>query len=95
MKRLPSSLLAALLALSLAVNAAEDRKKPRKAKTQTTQTTQPAEPKEQKEVTVYVTKTGEKYHLKSCQYLRRSAITMTLDHVKGRYAPCSRCNPPK
>ena len=45
--------------------------------------------------TVYVTKTGKKYHLESCSSLRRSKIPMSLVEAKQRYSPCSRCNPPR
>jgi len=45
--------------------------------------------------TVYVTKTGSKYHLSSCSYLRSSSISMNLkEAVDEGYSPCSRCNPP-
>ncbi len=45
--------------------------------------------------TVYVTKTGSKYHSAGCSYLRRSAIAMDLaDAIASGYTPCSRCNPP-
>lgn len=47
------------------------------------------------EGTVYVTKTGKKYHLGSCSSLRRSKIPMSLADAKRRYSPCSRCNPPR
>ena len=47
------------------------------------------------EETVYVTKTGKKYHLSSCSSLRRSKIPMSLADAKRRYSPCSRCNPPR
>jgi endonuclease G len=44
---------------------------------------------------VYITKTGEKYHRDSCQYLRRSKIETTLGAaVSLGYDPCSRCKPP-
>lgn len=33
---------------------------------------------------VYVTKTGEKYHIESCQYLRYSKIKIDLDQAKER-----------
>ena len=45
--------------------------------------------------TVYVTKTGKKYHLGSCSSLRRSKIPMSLAEAKKGYGPCSRCNPPR
>jgi hypothetical protein len=49
-----------------------------------------------KEVTVYVTKTGEKYHNSGCSYLRKSCIPMNLSDAKsGGYTPCSRCHPPQ
>lgn len=47
------------------------------------------------DVTVYVTKTGKKYHRSGCRYLRRSAIPMKLSAAKGRYGPCSVCKPPR
>lgn len=48
------------------------------------------------EVTVYVTKTGEKYHSDGCQYLSRSQISISLADAKaGGYTPCSKCHPPR
>ena len=44
--------------------------------------------------TVYVTKTGSKYHRAGCASLSRSAIPMTLADAAKRYGPCSRCKPP-
>ena len=47
------------------------------------------------EVTVYVTRTGKKYHKGSCSYLRKSKIPMKLKDAKAAgYTPCSRCSPP-
>lgn len=43
--------------------------------------------------TVYVTRTGSKYHRAGCSYLK-SSIPMSLEQAKGRYGPCSRCRPP-
>ena len=44
--------------------------------------------------TVYVTKTGEKYHRESCSYLRQSKIAMDKgDAIAQGYTACSRCNP--
>ena len=45
------------------------------------------------EGTVYVTKTGKKYHRDGCSSLRRSKIPIALADAKLRYGPCSRCNP--
>jgi hypothetical protein len=46
------------------------------------------------EVTVYVTRTGEKYHLAGCRYLRQSRIPMRLGDARRGYSPCSVCDPP-
>lgn len=49
---------------------------------------------ETKSRTVYVTKTGEKYHRNGCRYLRRSKIPITLDKAKARgYDACTVCRP--
>ena len=45
-------------------------------------------------VTVYVTKTGEKYHNDGCRHLRQSRIPMSLKEAAQRYGPCSVCKPP-
>lgn len=50
--------------------------------------------KDTPDVTVYVTRTGKKYHRGSCSYLRKSRIPMNLSEAKTRYGPCSRCRPP-
>ncbi len=48
------------------------------------------------DVTVYVTKTGRKYHQLGCRYLRRSCIPIKLKKAKaGGYGPCSACAPPR
>lgn len=52
-------------------------------------------PAPQQSVTVYVTKTGEKYHRAGCQYLKKSCIPISLDDAKRSYSPCSKCNPPR
>ena len=47
-----------------------------------------------KSVTVYVTKSGKKYHKGSCSYLRSSKIPLSLNDAKARgCTPCSRCKP--
>lgn len=46
-------------------------------------------------VTVYVTRTGAKYHRAGCRYLSKSQIPMPLEQAKQRYGPCSVCNPPE
>lgn len=54
-----------------------------------------ATPQDSDELTVYVTKTGTKYHRMGCRHLKRSAIPIKLkDAIKAGYTPCSVCNPP-
>ena len=44
--------------------------------------------------TVYVTKTGTKYHREWCNSLRSSRIPMALSKAAERYGPCKICKPP-
>lgn len=45
--------------------------------------------------TVYITATGNKYHLDGCSYLSDSKIAISLvDACKKGYGPCSVCKPP-
>ena len=43
--------------------------------------------------TVYITRTGKKYHRDGCSYLRSSKIPISLTDAKRGYSPCSVCNP--
>lgn len=44
--------------------------------------------------TVYITKTGSKYHDSGCSYLSKSKIEITLSDAKSRgFSACSKCNP--
>lgn len=44
--------------------------------------------------TVYVTKTGKKYHRSGCASLSKSKIKTTKDDAKKKgYTACSKCNP--
>lgn len=43
------------------------------------------------ESTVYVTRTGTKYHSAGCRHLRKSAISISLSEARQRYSPCSVC----
>jgi hypothetical protein len=46
--------------------------------------------------TVYITRTGKKYHRAGCGYLRRSSIPVKLKDAKANgYTPCAVCNPPR
>jgi ribosome modulation factor len=57
-------------------------------------TTPPPAEDPPKSYTVYITKTGEKYHASGCQYLAKSKIA--IDKAKAisqGYTACSRCKP--
>ena len=44
--------------------------------------------------TVYITRTGSKYHRDGCQYLRSSKIEIDKkEAIENGYTACSRCNP--
>ena len=47
------------------------------------------------EVTVYVTRTGTKYHRSGCRFLSKSSIPTPLSQAKPRFSPCSVCKPPQ
>jgi hypothetical protein len=52
---------------------------------QTEKTKQPpAQQSQQKEKTVYITRTGQKYHGAGCSYLRSSSIPIRLSDAKAR-----------
>ena len=49
---------------------------------------------EEQDITVHITKSGDKYHSAGCYYLK-SDIEISLEDAKARgYEPCSRCHPP-
>ena len=43
--------------------------------------------------TVFVTRTGKKYHAAGCRYLKRRKISIPLDQAKSTYTACSVCHP--
>ncbi|WP_312355238.1 hypothetical protein [Aminipila sp.] len=46
------------------------------------------------EYTVYITKTGSKYHKDGCRYLKQSQISISESAaINQGYSPCSICNP--
>ena len=59
------------------------------------ETPQESSQEEPQEITVYVTKTGEKYHRSGCRYLKKSKIAISLEDAKRSYEPCSVCKPPQ
>lgn len=49
---------------------------------------------DKKEVTVYITRTGSKYHNGNCRYLRQSKVQTTKKQaVANGYGACSICKP--
>jgi len=47
---------------------------------------------DREERTVYITRTGKKYHGPNCSYLRRSKIPISLKEARAQgYTACSRC----
>ena len=47
------------------------------------------------ELTVYITDTGQRYHLSTCRSLRLSKHAISLGEAKRRgYTPCKICQPP-
>jgi hypothetical protein len=52
----------------------------------------PQRASETKDCTVYVTRTGAKYHTASCSSLRKSRRAMTpSEAIAAGYTPCKRC----
>jgi methylphosphotriester-DNA--protein-cysteine methyltransferase len=44
--------------------------------------------------TVYVTKTGKKFHSESCVHLSKSSIPISLEDAKAKgFGACKSCNP--
>ena len=57
--------------------------------------TEPPSSQSSTQVTVYITATGKKYHLYSCQSLWSSAYAVTVDEAwNAGYYPCLKCMPP-
>lgn len=56
----------------------------------------PAPTPTKQDVTVYITKTGKKYHQDGCRYLSKSKIPISLSDAESEgYGPCNVCNPPQ
>ena len=55
-------------------------------------TVAPTRTNDESTITVYITKTGTKYHRSGCSYLSKSKIAISLSDAKAAgYSPCSRC----
>jgi hypothetical protein len=58
------------------------------------QAVSPSPTSSQSAETVYVTKSGKKYHRAGCSSLSKSAIPMTKSEAEAKgYTPCARCKP--
>ena len=53
----------------------------------------PPAPKDPVKDTVYITKTGKKYHRGNCRYLKKSKIAISRKKAMKRYQPCKVCKP--
>ena len=53
----------------------------------------PPAPKDPVKDTVYVTKTGKKYHRGTCLYLKKSKVAISRKKAVKRYQPCKVCKP--
>jgi len=63
---------------------------------QTARDGQTAVPTDNDELTVYITDTGQRYHLSTCRMLRASRHPISLAEAKRRgYTPCKICWPPR
>lgn len=50
--------------------------------------------RDEQSITVYITRTGERYHRGNCQHLSRSKYPVSLKDAKARgYTPCKVCRP--
>ena len=56
----------------------------------------PVAQRDQQTQTVYITRTGKRYHREGCRYLASSKIPISLKDAKARgYTPCKVCRPPE
>jgi competence protein ComEC len=56
----------------------------------------PQQQAQTKEQTVYVTRTGKRYHRDGCRYLSQSRIPVSLKDAKAKgYTACMVCRPPQ
>lgn len=57
--------------------------------------TEPYLSNDNQSITVYITRTGTKYHRDGCKYLKSSKIPIVLDELNtNKYEPCKVCKPP-
>jgi hypothetical protein len=92
--RYQSKTLLALIALVGCGENSRPEQPPRSAVTPLLTPQPSASPSDAASITVYVTKSGTKYHRAGCRYLRNSSIPMTLEDAAKAHSPCSVCKPP-
>jgi micrococcal nuclease len=54
-----------------------------------------SEPTAHQHTTVYVTKSGTKYHADGCRYLKKSKKSLPLVEARLKYSACKVCKPPR
>lgn len=64
-----------------------------KTSTTSSKSTSTTDSSNKSERTVYITRTGSKYHASGCRYLRQSKISISLSEAQYNYDACSVCNP--
>ena len=69
--------------------------KPADKKTDKSKEDKKSSSKDNEDITVYITKSGTKYHCNGCSYLKGDGIPISLKELPSKYDPCSRCNPPE
>lgn len=83
MRRLVTTVVALLLVLTPAI-------------TVPAQTPAPRQQIQNKEQTVFITRTGRKYHRAGCSYLAYSRYPLSLKEAQQRgYGPCKAWHPPQ
>ena len=82
-----------LLALGLLLAAPDAQGTALETTVSTSTVAAPPAPKDPVKDTVYITKTGKKYHRSTCRYLKKSKIAISRKKAMKRYKPCKVCKP--
>lgn len=81
--------------LSIGIQALADKVNTAPSSSATTPAAKPVpNQQEQGEQTVFVTRSGAKYHRAGCSYLKSGGSPVPLSQAKGKFTPCSACSPP-
>jgi len=49
---------------------------------------------DEEEIIVFITRTGDRYHIESCRYARNSTSIILTEAISNGYIPCITCSPP-